>query len=328
MNETIGRLYDCIVEPRLWQSTLSHIAELTDSEIITLAVLDVPTREARFLSAHGDPRVLGTLFHTYSALMPFYHVLHRFEIDEPLDFEAFCALHGPDGVEIWNGSRIQKEWFEPNHLRVGANLLVMKRHRLFQQILESLAHPVVVVTKDMRIVHANPTAEVMLREEGAIRQFSGKLVLNYSRANDAVAHAVKTGHQDEVLLGPSGIDIPLGGHERPSVAHVLPLARRLGQPQFSIHAAAAIFIAAPGSDVTPAIDAVAALFGLTSAEKRVASLVGSGKTRSEIAQLHGVSEHTVKAQLAAIYDKTNTRDQRGLQLLIRELTPPVRRKLS
>ena len=376
MNETIGRLYDCIVEPRLWQSTLSHIAELTDSEIITLAVLDVPTREARFLSAHGDPRVLGTLFHTYSALMPFYHVLHRFEIDEPLDFEAFCALHGPDGVEIWNGSRIQREWFEPNHLRVGANLLVMKRHRtigafntvtssrsplgpramglvrelaphirravtigdllekercqagLFQQILESLAHPVVVVTKDMRIVHANPTAEVMLREEGAIRQFSGKLVLNYSRANDAVAHAVKTGHQDEVLLGPSGIDIPLGGHERPSVAHVLPLARRLGQPQFSIHAAAAIFIAAPGSDVTPAIDAVAALFGLTSAEKRVASLVGNGKTRSEIAQLHGVSEHTVKAQLAAIYDKTNTRDQRGLQLLIRELTPPVRRKLS
>jgi DNA-binding CsgD family transcriptional regulator len=95
-----------------------------------------------------------------------------------------------------------------------------------------------------------------------------------------------------------------------------------------MHAAAAIFIAAPGSDVTPAIDAVAALFGLTSAEKRVASLVGSGKTRSEIAQLHGVSEHTVKAQLAAIYDKTNTRDQRGLQLLIRELTPPVRRKLS
>lgn len=199
VNETIGNLYDCIVEPDLWQSALARIAEMTDSEIITLAVLDVSTRQARFSSAHGDARVLEPLIHTYSALMPFYPVLHKFELDEPLDFEAFCALHGPDGMEVWHDSRIQREWFEPHSLRVGTNLLVMKRDRtigafntitaserpvgpcamnlirelaphirraviigdlfeserrradLFEQVLEGLAHPVIVVTKEMGI---------------------------------------------------------------------------------------------------------------------------------------------------------------------------------
>lgn len=377
VNDAIGTLYDCIVEPRLWRSALARVAELTDSEIVTLAVLDVATCQARFSCAHGDAGALESLFHTYSSLMPFYHVLHRFEVDEPLDFEGFCALHGPDGQEVWRDSRIQKEWFEPNRLRVGANLLVMKRDRvigafntitasqhplgphamglvrelaphirravtigdlfegerrradLFEQVLESLAHPVVVVTEDMGIVHANPAAGTMLRDGSAIHQASGRLALRCSRAEDAVAHAVRTGHRNEVRLGPGGIDIPLAGPlaggDRPGVAHVLPLARRPAPARLSAHAAAAIFIAAPGGDAMPAIDAVAALFGLTAAEKRVAALVGDGMTRSEIAQAHGVSQHTIKAQLAAIYDKTGTSDQRGLQRLIRELTPPVRR---
>lgn len=37
-----------------------------------------------------------------------------------------------------------------------------------------------------------------------------------------------------------------------------------------------------------------------------------------------MSDHTVKTQLGVVYDKTGTRDQRQLQLLMRELTPPIR----
>jgi DNA-binding CsgD family transcriptional regulator len=75
-----------------------------------------------------------------------------------------------------------------------------------------------------------------------------------------------------------------------------------------------------------AVEAVAALFALTAAEKRVASYVSSGLTRYEIAQAQGVTEGTVKSQLAAIFDKTRTGDQRSLQSLMKELTPPVRRR--
>jgi len=103
---------------------------------------------------------------------------------------------------------------------------------------------------------------------------------------------------------------------------VLPLARRPAA-RLAPKAAAAIFIAAPGTNPIPAIEAIAALFGLTAAEKRIAALAADGLTRSEIAEASGVSDHTVKSQLRVVYDKTGTRDQRQLQLLMRDLTPPL-----
>jgi DNA-binding CsgD family transcriptional regulator len=110
----------------------------------------------------------------------------------------------------------------------------------------------------------------------------------------------------------------------PAVAHVMPLARRDISARMSQRAAAAIFIAAAGAAPVPALEAIAALFGLTAAEKRVAGHVFAGRTRREIAAASGVSDGTIKSQLATIFDKTATGDQRELQLLMRELTPPLR----
>ncbi|MER8389109.1 helix-turn-helix transcriptional regulator [Mesorhizobium sp. M1428] len=104
----------------------------------------------------------------------------------------------------------------------------------------------------------------------------------------------------------------------------MPLARREISARIAQRAAAAIFIAAAGSAPIPALDAIAALFGLTAAERRVAGHVAAGLTRKEIAAAGGVSDGTVKSQLATIFDKTGTGDQRELELLMRELSPPLR----
>ena len=88
--------------------------------------------------------------------------------------------------------------------------------------------------------------------------------------------------------------------------------------------AAAIFIAEAGMDPLPAIEALAALFGLTPAEKRVATHIAQGRTRAEIAIAQGVSDGTVKSHLDSIFGKTETGNQRDLQNLIRDLTPPLR----
>jgi DNA-binding CsgD family transcriptional regulator len=61
----------------------------------------------------------------------------------------------------------------------------------------------------------------------------------------------------------------------------------------------------------------------TPAEARVVTQVAEGKSRKEIAAAQGVSDGTVKTQLANIFDKTGMHDQRHLELLIREITPPV-----
>ncbi len=196
--------------------------------------------------------------------------------------------------------------------------------RVFRGIVERLIHPVVVVAADMRILFSNPAADLLLSDCTVVSSSHGRLSFSYGPAEAAVARAVVMGVGDEFALGPEGISVPLLRAQAPAVAHVLPLARR--EPEARIHktAAAAVFFAVAGCGPVAALDAIAALFGLTAAEKRVAGHVADGKGRKEIADAFAVSDGTVKTQLSAIFDKTGTGDQRGLQLLVRELSPPFR----
>ena len=197
--------------------------------------------------------------------------------------------------------------------------------QIFQTIVEALVHPVLIVSEDMQILFANPAAETMLADRATIRSLRGQLHFSYPQAHGAVTRAVELGMRDEFGLGPAGINVPLARVNVPAVAHVLPLGRRDPAARMAQRAAAAIFIAAAGTAPLPALDAIAALFGLTAAEKRVAGHVAAGFNRTDIAAAAGVSDGTVKTQLAAIFDKTGAHDQRELELLIRELSPAVAR---
>ncbi len=198
-----------------------------------------------------------------------------------------------------------------------------RKGEIFRDIVDTLSHPVLIVTVDMQIVFANLAAEKMLLEKQMLSSLRGELTFAFSHAQRAITQAVETGQQNEFALGPIGINVPLANCAMPSVAHVMPLAQRDPSHRVSQRAAAAIFIASSGSTPHPAMDAIAALFGLTAAEKRVAAQVASGKSRHEIAQASGVSDGTVKSQLASIFDKTNTCDQRDLALLVRDLSAPL-----
>ncbi|MEP6827363.1 MAG: helix-turn-helix transcriptional regulator [Aestuariivirga sp.] len=197
--------------------------------------------------------------------------------------------------------------------------------RVFRDLVGRLEHGVIIVADTMEVLYANSAAEQHLRDQSHIAVMAGRLSATFPRAQTALERAVWLGVSDEVSLGGSGIDIPLGFANRPALAHVLPLQRRAEQMRTEHRAAAAIFIAVAGTTVQTAIEAVGALFTLTPTEKRISSYVSEGLTRREIAHAQGVSEGTVKSQLAAIYDKTGTDDQRSLQSLIRELTAPVNR---
>lgn len=194
---------------------------------------------------------------------------------------------------------------------------------IFRSIVEALVHPVLIVCQDMQIIFANSAAETLLAEGLVVSSLRGQLCFNYAYANAAIGRAVEIGTRDEFALGPAGINVPLAGAGASAVAHVMPLARRDTSARISQRAAAAVFIAAAGSAPVPALEAIAALFGLTAAEKRVAGQIAAGMNRRDIARAGGVSEGTVKSQLGAIFDKTGTDDQRTLELLIRDLSPPV-----
>lgn len=197
---------------------------------------------------------------------------------------------------------------------------------IFREVMDAFTTAILVVEVDMKLGFANTAAENFLSDGTIIKSSGPSLFFQDQFAQSAIQKAILLGQRNEVALGTLGIGVPLSKSQRPAVAHVLPLGRRSQNTQFKNGSAAVIFVAAAGGTTVPAIDAIAALFGLTAAEKRVATQVANGFTRAEIAAASGVTDGTVKSQLTAIYEKTNAKGQRELELLIRDLTPPVATK--
>ena len=75
----------------------------------------------------------------------------------------------------------------------------------------------------------------------------------------------------------------------------------------------------PGS--APAIDSslLYAVFGLTPAECRIATLLAEGLSLKQIAQAQGTQPETVRKQLQSIYQKTSTNRQPELIRLLLHL---------
>lgn len=72
----------------------------------------------------------------------------------------------------------------------------------------------------------------------------------------------------------------------------------------------------PAARTVPSAELLTQLYGLTSAESRVALLVGGGLAPKEAADQLGTAWNTVRAQLRAIYAKTGTGGQSALVRLL------------
>ena len=84
-------------------------------------------------------------------------------------------------------------------------------------------------------------------------------------------------------------------------------------------AAVAIFIRAPEDDVISLREILADCYALTKAELRLATQLYEGLSLADAAARNSVSLETVRAQLKAVFDKTNTRRQSELVALLLRL---------
>ena len=82
---------------------------------------------------------------------------------------------------------------------------------------------------------------------------------------------------------------------------------------------AIVFVSDPAHSTRPAHEALRAMFDLTSAERRLATLLSEGQTASEIADKIGISQNTLKSQLASIYGKTGTSRLSQLMKLLAQI---------
>jgi DNA-binding CsgD family transcriptional regulator len=191
------------------------------------------------------------------------------------------------------------------------DIRTIERDRM-SETLDLLRYGVIIVNADCRILHANASAESMLRANHLIGVSGGVLKAQRLRAAAEVESAVRLAAANETDLGKTGLAVVLTPHDAPpTVAHVLPLARGDFRTRLQPSAAAAIFIGR-AADLEASAREIAQQFGLTPAERNVIAALLAGQTLNEAAGALGVSVNTARTHLASIFGKTGVSRQADL----------------
>ena len=191
--------------------------------------------------------------------------------------------------------------------------------------LDGLAAAIVLVDANSRIVHANRSAHVMLSESAVLQSTNGKLIGKDPQVSQILEESFAAAAKGDKTIGTKGIAVPLTANNGERfVAHVLPLtsgARRRAGTSYS--AVAAVFVQKAALDLPHPLETIAATFKLTPAELRVLMAIVEIGGVSEVAQILGISEATVKTHLQRIFAKTDTSRQADLVKLVAGYMNPL-----
>jgi DNA-binding CsgD family transcriptional regulator/PAS domain-containing protein len=190
------------------------------------------------------------------------------------------------------------------------------------QALDALQCGVVLTDRCGAILHANRSAEEMLRNGSPVGGAGGVLSAKTAAANKELSSAIRLAAQDEATIGKAGLAIRLvQPGEPPHFAHVLPMSGSEMRTRLQPAAVAAVFIAKPEGGHNGAV--FAAAFGLTPAETEVLASLLAGRTRDETAIHLAISLATIKTHLLNIFAKTGVRRQAELIRLVSRVLPPI-----
>jgi DNA-binding CsgD family transcriptional regulator/PAS domain-containing protein len=191
------------------------------------------------------------------------------------------------------------------------------------EALDALRCAVVLTDTRGAILHANNSAERMLRNGGPVQGTDGILKASAASAASELRTAIALAAQDEARIGKTGLAIRLNEPDVPPVfAHVLPLTGSELRTRLQPEAVAAVFIGAP-PDGQDGADVTAAAYGLTPAETRVLASLLAGRTLAETATALGIAAATAKTHLDNIFAKTGVTRQADLMRLGIGLVPPT-----
>jgi DNA-binding CsgD family transcriptional regulator len=164
---------------------------------------------------------------------------------------------------------------------------------------------------------ANTAAERLLAARDGIAIESGRLRASDPREDARLQRLLAEALRATEAIGASGgcTSVTRSPGRRPLGLRVVPLpaaGRRLGVPS----AAALVFVGESerGPHLEP--EALRGLYGLTPAEARIASRLGTGIALSRIARELGVSLETVRTHRKHLFRKTGVRSQSELVVLL------------
>jgi DNA-binding CsgD family transcriptional regulator len=203
--------------------------------------------------------------------------------------------------------------------------------RQLSVILDLMPNAALMLDGRGRVTQANKAAEELLRQSDGIAFDAGgslQLVSALAGERHALARALKDAL--DVSAGVGGILSEPVRVSRPSgAAPLLVLAVPLPRPSFPFWelvapARALVVIVDPAAKSRATAASLQVAYGLTAAEARVALLLASGITGSQMPAALGVTAATIKTHLRRCFEKTGTHSQAELSRLF-TMFPPTGR---
>lgn len=195
-------------------------------------------------------------------------------------------------------------------------------------LVNKLRQPVLLMGMHGEVMHANEAAQEMLRSTRLVAVEGGQLRLPTRVLQELLGEcarleqAIKSGtpEPDGVPAGQfRSLRVGDEGSADSLYAFYTVLSPQGAMGTFGLRPVVMLLFYHPRS--APAIDAslLFAVFGLTPAECRIATLLAEGLSLKKIAQVQGTQHDTVRKQLRSIYQKTATNRQPELIRLLLHL---------
>jgi DNA-binding CsgD family transcriptional regulator/PAS domain-containing protein len=186
------------------------------------------------------------------------------------------------------------------------------------QAVEASPHAVMVLDVTGRVIHANARASSLVGAGRGLSLVAGRLVASHADTNPALQKLIASGLRDDA--GRSG-----GAMAIPSPLGRLPLALRTspipgsGMPIFGAPGGLLVTVTDLDRQLRSPADELRLLFGLTPAEARLADAIFDGLSLPEAADRFGLSLHTVRFQIARVFEKSGVARQTDLVKLMMRL---------
>lgn len=184
--------------------------------------------------------------------------------------------------------------------------------------VSTLPTGIVLVDSSLAVRGANPAAEALMAETGALSVRNGRLVAARGEAGERLTAALAACAGSRLDAAGVSVLFPSDEGRTDLLVQLSPLPR----PRVNAvgEAVAALFLSAPSEPKVAPMEAFVHRYGLTPAETRVLLAMLDGKTPRRIAEAAGVALPTVRTHLSRLYAKTETARQADLVGLFARVT--------
>jgi DNA-binding CsgD family transcriptional regulator/PAS domain-containing protein len=182
--------------------------------------------------------------------------------------------------------------------------------------LDHIRHPAILATAEGRLVIANEAASRLFDPARILGiDSSGKIVTCSPKATRELWEALEAASRPAHQAGPQQArDIIVNGSDQTPLLSlsVLPLHRREPAVRATVGDGSIMILGREFVPTTVSVETLRSAFGLSGAEARLLSLLATGATLRQAAEIVGVSYSTVMSQIKSCFQKTSTHRQAEL----------------